>query len=270
MHVDKDTFRGKLFIKFIKKYLKNLSKCKVLDVGCKYGAFTFELAKEFKKVVGIDINVEILDKIKNKLRYFKNVEIKEMNILNTEFQDNSFDLVILEGVLEWVGFSNNEKSPNECQIKALKECKRILKNYGILYVGIENRLFPYFWINDPHTHTPLTVILPHFFSNILYSIVKKRYYGIQIYNFWKYKKMFMKVFKNCEIMIPIPHYKYLYDVSTFNRHELRNKIDNLSKHTKNLRRSYQLILKILKLFSLIGLLKLFSPNFIILCKKINL
>lgn len=224
------------------------------------------MAKEFERVVGIDINVRFLEKIKIKTRYFKNIEIKEMNILNTSFDDKSFDLILFEGVLEWVGRSNRKKSPKECQIQAIKECKRLLRDNGLLYVGIENKLFPYFWLNDPHTHTPLTVILPRSLSKTLYSLLKNNYYGIQLYNYWGYIKIFKIIFGNCKIMLPIPHYKYLYELSLFKGKELRKKVRKVSK-IKNFRKSYKLILITLKVISLIGLLKLFAPNFIILCRK---
>ena len=51
MKADQDKIRGRLFVNFIKNFIQDIEKKKVLDVGCKYGAFTFELAKNFHKVV---------------------------------------------------------------------------------------------------------------------------------------------------------------------------------------------------------------------------
>ncbi|MBN1376950.1 class I SAM-dependent methyltransferase [Candidatus Woesearchaeota archaeon] len=267
MNQDKDTFRGKLFVKFIKNYFKKpLKELKVLDVGCKYGAFSFELAKNFKEVIGIDVNKEALKETKAKAENIKNLKIKEESILKTSFKSNSFDLITMEGVLEWVGITNPDLKAIECQKKALKECKRILKKDGIVYVGIENRLCPYFWLQDPHGKLPLTVILPRFLSKPLYKMIKKSYYGQNILGYWGYKKLFNNIFNNPDIMIPLPHYKYLYEVSSFDNNELRKKIKKVSK-IKNLRKTYRWALNGLKISSYLKLTKLFSPNFAIITRK---
>jgi len=263
----KDEFRGKLFLNFINKFIKNTKSSISLDVGCRYGAFTFELAKNFKKVVGIDINEEIIEDFKKRAQYIKNLEVFTENILNTNFSDNTFDLVILEGVFEWIGCSDPSRSPKNSQKQAIRECFRILKKGGILYIGIENKFFPYHIWKDPHGFTPLTALLPKFVSIPLYrKITKGKYYGQNVLGYSGYIKMMNEVFKNCQILIPLPTYKYLFAVSSFNGKELRNKIREVLNN-KAINKSYKIILKLLFLASYFKLTKVFAKDFVILCRK---
>ena len=67
MNQARDTLRGKLFVDYIKKY-KTPKDCSVLDIGCRYGAFTIELTKEFKEVTGIDIDTKALTELEKKTK----------------------------------------------------------------------------------------------------------------------------------------------------------------------------------------------------------
>ena len=75
-------------------------------------------------------------------------------IKSLPFSDNFFDLVILNGVLEWValdedtileqhwdgkraGKTSYRKTPEEMQIEVLKELRRVLKPDGFLYIAIK-------------------------------------------------------------------------------------------------------------------------------------
>ena len=263
-----DNTRGILFVNFIKKFFRDSSKISALDIGCRYGLLTFEMAKAFKKVIAIDIYESAIEKIKERAKNFDNIEIYKIDLLNSNFDDSSFDLIILEGVLEWVGLTNPSISPKEVQIQTLKECKRLLKNGGILYCGIENKLFPLYWLRDPHSYLPLTVILPRFLSKRIYARFNdNEYYGQNISTYWGYSKMFYKVFRNYNIMIPIPNYKYLYYLSSFNPKELRSKAKKALK-IKYPKKSFTFIIKLTIFLSILHLTKI-TNNFIILCKKIK-
>ncbi|MFX0175353.1 MAG: methyltransferase domain-containing protein [Candidatus Hodarchaeota archaeon] len=263
----KDKLRGKLFCKFIDKYLTNSSELVVLDAGCRYGAFIFELSKKFKFVYGIDISANVLAKLMKETKSVSNIEIKEESILKTNFKENSFDLVILEGVLEWVGLSNSQIPARKSQEIALKECKRILKKNGILFVGIENKMFPYHWFVDPHGYTPFTAILPKKLSIFLYKHLGKGYYGQNIFSFWGYHTLFNRIFKNCEILVPIPNYKYIYSSSQFNNRKLREKIKKI-KNLNFLDLKNKILTNLLYIGTFFSLSKILCKDFIIICKKI--
>ncbi len=262
----KDEFRGHLFLKFIRKYFSEISELTALDVGCRYGAFSFNLAKDLKSVIGIDVDIKIVKETKRKAEKFENLEIKEGSILKTEFDDNQFDLIILEGVLEWVGCSNPYDSQINCQIQAIRECFRILKPTGILYIGIENKIYPYHWFIDPHGYTPFTAILPKFISMPLYQRLKNEYYGQNVKSYWGYQKILRKIFNNCQILVPLPTYKYLFNVSSFNGKELRFKIKEVLK-IKSIKKSHKMMMKLLQITSHFRLSRMFTKDFVIICKK---
>jgi len=261
-----DTFRGELFKDYLYEFFNDFSNLRVLDVGCRDGAFTIPLAEECKEVIGIDVDMAFVEKTKKKASKYKNITIEFGNILQTKYSNNYFDLVILEGVLEWVGNSNPYISPVECQKMALRECKRILKPDGILYIGIENRLCPAFWLRDPHTKTPLTVILPHFLSKPLYRLLRGKYYGMSLMSYWGYQGLLKPIFENGKIVIPIPHYKYLYSVSTFNNAQLAGSI-NLVSDIPHAKKTYGDWLRGLKWANRLHITKFILPNFVIICKK---
>ena len=107
---------------------------KVLDVGCGLGKATIAVAKQLKtgKAVGIDIwsKMEIPGNLPErayanaKLEGVRDkVEFKTGNVLNLEFEDNSFDVVTSSSVI------NNLHSESQ-KLVALKEIFRVLRPEG--------------------------------------------------------------------------------------------------------------------------------------------
>ncbi|MEM2073782.1 MAG: class I SAM-dependent methyltransferase, partial [Nitrososphaeria archaeon] len=114
---------------------------RVLDFGCGWGTLLIPLAKIFDKVIGIDICRERLEfaSIRAKEEGIQNIIFVQSGTnLSLPFENNAFDLVILNGVLEWIPESFSE-NPREVQKIFLKEIRRILSPNGELYIGIENR-----------------------------------------------------------------------------------------------------------------------------------
>ncbi len=96
-----------------KKFLK------ILDAGCGPGAMLPTLA-EYGDVIGADISDEAL-------KYARKIgKVKKGNILDLDFADETFDLVVCMDVLyhTWV----------EDEARALKEFNRVLKKRGILLI----------------------------------------------------------------------------------------------------------------------------------------
>ncbi|MGH9450036.1 MAG: methyltransferase domain-containing protein, partial [Terriglobia bacterium] len=55
------------------------------------------------------------------------------------FADGSFDLVAANGIIQWVGLADHSRSVGDLQQGFLKECRRVLKPDGVLFLGVENR-----------------------------------------------------------------------------------------------------------------------------------
>jgi len=117
---------------FIKEVISNYQrankdkKCFVLDAGCGDGVNLMVLQKmENLKIFGIDNNPLRVSRAK---ALFPNFNIKESDILRTDFNQEMFDIVILSHVLEHI----------EDDRGAIDEIKRILKPGGILILLIPN------------------------------------------------------------------------------------------------------------------------------------
>lgn len=109
----------------------------VLDVGCGVGLTPIYLAKKIGcKIVGVDISEKMISKAKQKTkqeRVSDRIEYQVADARKLPFKDNSFDVIICESVLAFVGDKE----------KAIEEYKRVVKPNG--YIGINEAI----WIKKP-------------------------------------------------------------------------------------------------------------------------
>ena len=127
---------------------------RILDLGAGWGGLTLQLAPHCAEVVAFD-------QIHLHLRWLRAVSaalgIKNLILAqggDTEklpFPSETFDGVILNGVLEWVA-SHTPGNPMDVQQRMLQEAARVLKPSGVLYVGIENRLNYKYFLGVPEGH----------------------------------------------------------------------------------------------------------------------
>jgi len=111
----------------------------VLDVGCAMGGFLDYLqTKGIKNLNGIDPTQRYIDYAKRK----KNYTIKRGSAEAIPFESESFDVLVLDQVLEHVA------DP----LKVFSEAKRVLKNGGIFCLGVpdasrydEIYFFDFYW-----------------------------------------------------------------------------------------------------------------------------
>ncbi len=131
------------WIKVLKEALGNESRY-VLDVGTGTGFLAILLAELGHKVVGIDISKRMLEKAREKAVKLKlDIIFREGDAENVPFSDNTFDTVVCRHVF-WT-------LPNP--LKALKEWRRVLKEYGTVVVidgkwrteGLKGILREIFW-----------------------------------------------------------------------------------------------------------------------------
>lgn len=148
-------------IEFLAQWIA-LPEARVLDLGCGAGVVTNGLARVCREAVGIDGNA---DNVALSAHYasesgLDNVEFIHARANTLPLKSCSLDLVLLNGVLEWVGLNDQGLDPRDLQLDVLREINRVLRPGGLLYVGIENRLHPRALMRDPHTHLPLVNALP--------------------------------------------------------------------------------------------------------------
>jgi ubiquinone/menaquinone biosynthesis C-methylase UbiE len=108
-----------------------LEGARVLDCGCGAGEYVAALRRAGSEAYGVEF---LAEKIAEAYRHGIPPDwVKEGNLEHLEFADESFDLAILNEVLEHV--------PNES--RALTEVRRVLRPGGRLLVLSPNRLYPF-------------------------------------------------------------------------------------------------------------------------------
>ncbi|HET7099512.1 MAG TPA: class I SAM-dependent methyltransferase, partial [Terriglobia bacterium] len=96
-----------------------------LDVGCGYGAITHSLALSLGKVCSIEAITERVEFTQERLRQegITNVSLFQASATSLPFFENSFDLIVANGILEWVGEWDPEGSPRDGQSRFLSNLR---------------------------------------------------------------------------------------------------------------------------------------------------
>lgn len=142
-------------LKILGQY-KDLTCCRVLDIGTGAGAIAHALSEHAEQVDSVDI---VDDRI-IKDGYTQKLVPDE----TLPYPDGTFDVVVSNHVLEHV--------PD--QRKHLAEIARVLKHDGIAYLGSPNK----WWLTDPHYKLPFISWLPRRIASWYLKVTKKRKWDI--------------------------------------------------------------------------------------------
>ena len=125
---------AKMKVEYLKPFEKN-ETFSVLDVGCGDGATELFMNELFPrwKVNAIDVSVQSIEEAKKK--NLPNVVFNSYDGLKIPFENDSFDMVFIAGVLHHV-----EKKFHQMIID---EIKRVLKKNGRVYLFEHNPLNPF-------------------------------------------------------------------------------------------------------------------------------
>lgn len=105
-------------LRYVRQFLEKYGQqAKIVDLGCGEGVIVNEHHKKGFDIVGLDMD-------------YKSEHILNGNLLETGFEDNSFDIVMLLDVLEHLSYADQEK--------ALAEIHRILKPSGRFLFTVPN------------------------------------------------------------------------------------------------------------------------------------
>jgi len=154
---------------------------KVLEIGCGTGGFLIPAANRYDTVVGIDIAFRWLVMAKKRLQE----EETDVPLLCAcaeylPFQAGQFDLIMAEAVIEHV---RNQKD-------TLKECQRVSKDRGRIYVITANRLS---LSPEPHVRVWGVGFLPRKWMNTYVSIIKRiPYKNIRLLSFFEFRRLIRK------------------------------------------------------------------------------
>lgn len=234
----------------------------VLDAGCGWGTLTFQLARDCKAVMALDhstYGTEFI-RIRGTQDGISNVFPVIGSVLKLPFPENHFDLVVLNGVLEWIGLSDTSEEPTDVQKRLLRETRRVLKPRGYLYLGIENRWSATYFLGQREGHVNLRFIslFPRKIAKVYHKLVKKSDYRVYTHSLRDYLSMLSQAgFRSVSTYVPIPQYhKYSHMVPLENVNAVKYYAQKLFSHRKP---SAIFFNKTVKLLHLYRLMKYFVP-----------
>ena len=181
----------------------------VLDAGAGMGRISIPMARVVRRVVAFDssfLRMKFLKKRAEK-EGLKNIEVSVADIFNLPFPKESFDLIIMNGLLEWVGATDSPHDPREAQVESLRICMDLLKKGGYLYIGIENRLALSNLEAIDHSGLRFTSYMPRLIANAYTKFRKGKRYNTYTYTKRGYEKLFQESgFNKLDFYLPYPGY----------------------------------------------------------------
>ncbi len=195
------------------KYLLNLpSDGRVLDFGCGWGALALSLACHFRDVWVSDAVPERVAMVLKRAREIGYNHVQgccASGWPRLPFPDDCFDLVVLNGVLEWIPASL-DGDPCDIQQAFLREASRVLRPSGQFVVGIENRLGISYFMGRREEHTKLKYVslLPRPLGRIYHRLVKKNTYRAYTHGRYGLRRMLRSAgMVASRFLCPYPDYR---------------------------------------------------------------
>ncbi len=182
-----------------------------LDIGAGWGQISIPLSK-YCNVVALEKNLEKIEIIKKiaKQENCDNLLYVAANISDEIFESNQFNIIILNGVFEWISEFSSGENPLQLQKNLLKKLFRLLKPNGILYIGIENRFGLKYLLGESDDHTGLDdfVYLEHDLQSSIYKTTKQKDLRVFTYSKKDYSLMLESAgFNSVSFFGDLPDYK---------------------------------------------------------------
>lgn len=184
---------------------------RVLDIGAGLGTMSYALSRCYDQVVAVERVRERVDFMRLRFRQDRaeNITLIRTDMDTLPFAEGSFDLIVLNGVLEWLPFSRKDLNPRDAQLHYLRLARRYLKPGGVLCVGIENRLSYAQLIGapDPHVGMRFVGVVPRPLADVMSRRRTGDRYRPYLYSAAGYRKLFLEAgFTGTETFAAIPSY----------------------------------------------------------------
>lgn len=185
---------------------------RVLDFGCGLGAITFALAGRVREVVALDAVWERVAFVDLRARQEGRSNVIAVccgDPLEMPFNDEAFDLVVVNGVLEYIPLAVREEI-GEAQRLALEQLARVLVPGGRLYLAIENRwAYTYFLGYPDHNGLRFTSLLPRRIASLVERLWKGSPYRVATHGLRAYRRLLARAgFAPPKVYWPAPLYQF--------------------------------------------------------------
>ncbi|HEX6764997.1 MAG TPA: class I SAM-dependent methyltransferase [Polyangiaceae bacterium] len=173
------TQKARKLLAVLEHHLGSLAERSLLDISCSTGIMTRVYAKEFRSVLGIDIDEGAVEFANAQARP-ENLRFEVRDGLRTGLPDASFDVVSCTQMYEHV--------PDAQAL--MNEVHRVLKPGGVCYFGATNRLK---LIETHYGRLPLLSVIPKPLAHVYLRVLgKARFYYETHYTLWGLKKLVSK------------------------------------------------------------------------------
>lgn len=152
----------------------NIESC--LDIGSGWGTLSRALCRFGTKVWSLEAMPR---RVAFQRAFKRHEQIDELTLVRgvahrLPFASGSFDLVVANGIIHWVGLADFSRPVQELQKAFLAECRRVLKPDGVLAVGCENRYgFGQLLGGHDHSGLPFTSVMPRKLANAVVRRFRK-------------------------------------------------------------------------------------------------
>jgi SAM-dependent methyltransferase len=243
------------------------TESRVLDIGAGMGTNSHALATHYREVIAVEPVVERIHFMQQRFAQerLSNIKILRSSVWALPFSKATFDLVVMNGVLEWVA-TGQPGDPGDIQESALCKVLDLLKPGGYLYLGIENRLGLGYFVgySDPHCGLPFVTVLPRRLAH--WYARKKGFtggYRNYLYSSRGYRKLLQKAgFAAVDVYVALPSYNHPRFLIP-----LQNNIFSYYSHIFNPLHKGRLRGLVYEVLLHSGLLKYLEYSFVILARK---
>jgi len=192
-----------------------------LDIGSGYGAITHALSSIVGQVYSIEAIPERVEFTRLRLSQERILNVHQIQgtALDPPFCDASFDLIVVNGVLEWVGDWDQNGDAREVQLTFLRKLARLLKREGVLVIGIENRFgYSLFRGGIDHSGLSYTSLMPRTVASLYMRHFNRNHYRTTLPTRREYRTLtysergYRKLLKEAGI----PHHSFCWSDPGYN------------------------------------------------------
>jgi SAM-dependent methyltransferase len=237
----------------------------VLDLGAGLGTISYALSRSYARVFSVEKVFERMEFMRLRFAQDKcsNITLVRSDVDLLPLPARSLDLIVLNGVLEWLPYNKKLLNPRDVQLHYLTSLRTLLKPGGILYIGIENRISYNFFAGapDPHIWIRFVPVLPRIVSDAICRIRIGDRYRPYTYSHRGYRKLLAQAgFREVDMFTVYPSYHDPKEILSLNSRS------ELFVHNTWLTRN-PISAGVKRVMVGLDLLKYFSHNYIIFARK---